>query len=112
MQNLLDTHMSVVGLKQITEPVDILNQSDLEKELEKLGSLRSKADAIKSKLAKSISVKRDENSAYYDSFSKRIKDTLKEYKDRIITDAECLVKMRSIMADYAAGISIIKYPEK
>ena len=41
--------------------------------LEKLGSLRSKADAIQSKLAKSISVKRDENPAYYDSFSKRIK---------------------------------------
>ena len=112
MQNLLDTHMSVVGLKQITEPVDILNQPDLEKELEKLGSLRSKADAIHSKLTKSISVKRDENPAYYDSFSKRIKDTLREYKDRIITDAEYLAKMRSIMADYAAGVSTVKYPEK
>ena len=81
MQNLLDTHMSVVGLKQITEPVDILNQSDLERELEQLGSLRSKADAIQAKLTKSISVKRDENPAYYDSFSKRIKDALQEYKD-------------------------------
>ncbi len=80
--------------------------------LEKLGSLRSKADAIQSKLAKSISVKRDENPAYYDSFSKRIKDTLKEYKDRIITDAEYLAKMRSIMVDYAAGVSTVKYPEK
>ena len=112
MQNLLDTHMSVVGLKQITEPVDILNQSDLEKELEQLGSLRSKADAIQAKLTKSISVKRDENPAYYDSFSKRIKDALQEYKDRVITDAEYLAKMRSIMQDYAAGVSTVKYPEK
>ena len=112
MQNLLDTHMSVVGLKQITEPVDILNQSDLEKELEQLGSLRSKADAIQAKLTKSISVKRDENPAYYDSFSKRIKDALQEYKDRVITDAEYLAKMRSIMHDYAAGVSTVKYPEK
>lgn len=112
MQNLLDTHMSVAGLKQITEPVDIFNQSDLEKELEKLGSLRAKADAIQSKLAKSISIKRHENPAYYDSFSKRIKNTLREYKDRIITDAEYLAKMRSIMADYAAGVSTVKYPEK
>lgn len=112
MQNLLDTHMSVAGLKQITEPVDILNQSDLEKELEQLGSLRSKADAIQSKLTKSISMKRDENPAYYDSFSKRIKDTLQEYKDRIITDAEYLNKMRSIMQDYASGVSTVKFPEK
>lgn len=95
-----------------TEPVDILNQSDLEKELEQLGSLRSKADAIQAKLTKSISVKRDENPAYYDSFSKRIKDTLQEYKDRVITDAEYLAKMRSIMQDYAAGVSTVKYPEK
>lgn len=107
MQNLLDTHMSVVGLRQITEPVDILNQSDLEKELEQLGSLRSKADAIQSKLTKSISIKRDENPVYYDSFSKRIKDTLQEYKDRVITDAEYLAKMCSIMQDYVEGVSTV-----
>ncbi|WP_312368656.1 type I restriction endonuclease subunit R [Lachnoclostridium sp.] len=112
MQNLLDTHMSVVGLKRITDPVDILNQSDLEKELEELGTLRSKADAIHSKMTKSISEKYDENPAYYDSFSKRIKDTLQLYKEKIITDAEYLTKMRSIMADYAAGVSDVEYPEK
>lgn len=84
----------------------------MEKELEQLGSLRSKADAIQAKLTKSISVKRDENPAYYDSFSKRIKDALQEYKDRIITDAEYLAKMCSIMQDYAAGVSTVIYPEK
>ena len=31
MQNLLDTHLSVVGLKQLTNPVDILNEDDFEK---------------------------------------------------------------------------------
>ena len=34
MQNLLDTHLSVAGLKQITNPIDILNKDDFEKELE------------------------------------------------------------------------------
>lgn len=112
MQNLLDNHLSVVGLKQITAPVDILNQSDFEKVLDELGSLRSKADAIQSKMTKSISEKYDENPAYYDSFSKRIKDTLQQYKEKIITDAEYLEKMRSIMADYASGVTDVKYPEK
>ena len=112
MQNLLDNHLSVIGLKQITDPVDILNQSDFEKELDELGSLRSKADAIQSKMTKSISEKYDENPAYYDSFSKRIKNTLQQYKEKIITDAEYLEKMRSIMADYASGVADVKYPEK
>ena len=63
MQNLLDTHLSVAGLKKITSPIDILNKDDFEKELEELGSLRSKADAIASRMTRSISEKRDENPA-------------------------------------------------
>lgn len=112
MQNLLDTHLSVAGLKQITNPVDILNKDEFEKELDELGSLRSKADAITSSMTKSISEKRDENPAYYDSFSKRIKEALDEYKDRVITEAEYLAKMRSIMDDYRNNKADILYPER
>ena len=111
MQNLLDTHLSVAGLKKITNPVDILNKEDFEKELNALGTLRSKADAITSRLAKSISEKRDENPAYYDSFSKRIKDALELYKEQVISEAEYLAKMRSIMEDYRSGKSTVSYPE-
>lgn len=112
MQNLLDTHMSVMGIRQITNPVDILNKDELEKELEELGSLRSKADAISSHMSKSIRTHHDENPAYYDSFSKRIKEALEEYKNRLISEAEYLDKMKSIMADYRRGTTTIAYPEK
>lgn len=112
MQNLLDTHLSVAGLKQITNPVDIFNKEEFEKELDELGSIRSKADAIKSSMTKSISEKRDENPAYYDSFSKRIKEALQEYKNRVITEAEYLAKMRSIMDDYINQKADIRYPER
>lgn len=111
MQNLLDTHLSVAGLKQITSPVDILNKAGLEKELDELGSLRAKADAIHSKMTKSISEKYDENPAYYDSFSKRIKEALQEYKDKVVTESEYLAKIRSIMEDYRRGTTDISYPE-
>ena len=112
MQNLLDTHLSVAGLKKITKPIDILNKDDFEKELEELGSLRSKADAIASRMTKSISEKRGENPAYYDSFSKRIKDALELYKEKVISEAEYLAKMREIMEDYRAGKSTVSYPER
>jgi type I restriction enzyme R subunit len=111
MQNLLDTHLSVAGLKQITNPIDILNKEDFEKELDELGSLHSKAEAISSRMTKSISEKRDENPAYYDAFSKRIKEALELYKEKIITEAEYLAKMRTIMDDYHAGKSSVTYPE-
>ena len=111
MQNLLDTHLSVARLRQITNPIDILNKDDFERELDELGSLRAKADAITSRMTKSISEKYDENPAYYDSFSKRIKAALELYKEKVITEAEYLAKMRSIMEDYIAGRSTISYPE-
>ena len=111
MQNLLDTHLSVVELKRITEPVDILNKEDMEKELKELGSSASRADAIRWKLTKSIQVKYDENPAHYDRFSKRIKDALKEYKEARITDTGYLNKMNSILKDYRDGVSEIQYPE-
>lgn len=112
MQNLLDTHLSVAGLKQIINPIDILNKNDFEKELEELGSLRAKADAIRSRMAKSISAKYDENPAYYDSFSKRIKEALALYKEQVISEAEYLAKMRTIMEDYRSGKSTVSYPER
>lgn len=112
MQNLLDTHLSVAGLKQITSPVDILNKDDFEQELEELGSLHAKADAITSRLSKSISAKYEENPAYYDSFSKRIKDALDQYKEKVISEAEYLAKMRSILEDYRSGKSSVSYPDR
>ncbi len=112
MQNLLDTHLSVAGLKRITNPVDILNKEDFERELEELGTLRAKADAITSRLTRSISAKRDENPAYYDSFSKRIREALDLYRERVISEGEYLDKMKSILEDYHAGRTTVTYPER
>lgn len=112
MQKLLDSHLHVEDLKIITAPVDILNKEDLEKEINELVSNRAKGDSIRSRLTKSISEKYDENPAYYESFSERIKIALKEYKDKVINDAEYLSKMRKIMDDYVQGKSSIKYPDR
>ena len=112
MQKLLDKHLSVAGLKKITNPVDIMNKDDFEKELEELGTMRAKADAIKSRMAKSITEKHDENPAYYDSFSKRIQEALDEYRERRISEAEYYAKMRDIMDDYRKGKTIVIYPER
>ena len=112
MQNLLDTHLTVIGLKQITNPVDILNRDELEKELEVLGSTRAKADAIRSAMTKSISEHHEENPLFYDSFSKRIREILEEYKNRVITEAEYLNKMRALLDEYRRGQANIVFPDE
>ena len=111
MQGLLDQHMRVAGLKQITPPVDILDETGMEEQLEELGSISAKAAAIQSHLAKSIKQHYDENPAYYDNFSQKIKNALDLYKAQVITESEYLLKMREIMEEYRKGITDIKYPE-
>ena len=112
MQNLLDQNLSVKDLKIIAAPVDILDSDGLEKELNELGSARSKADAIRSRMSRSISEKYDENPAYYDSFSKKIKEALVLYKKQVISEAEYFEKMTKIMKEYQSGSTELKYPER
>lgn len=111
MRNLLDKHMSVVGLKILTKPLDIMNKGELEREIEELGSKAAKADAIRYNLSKNISINYDSNPAYYDSFSKRIKDVLDEYKEKVISDVEYLDAMAKILNDFRENKSGIIYPE-
>ncbi|MGO2117434.1 MAG: type I restriction endonuclease subunit R [Fusobacterium sp.] len=112
MQNLLDKHILVSGLKKITPPIDILNKDDFKEQLKGLNSPRSKADAIRSGLTKTITSKREEDPAYYDSFSKKIKETLEEYKNKIISEGEYLSKMERLMDDFTNKKSDISCPDK
>lgn len=63
-------------------------------------------------MTKSIAEKHDDNPAYYDSFSKKIKEALEQYKDKVITEAEYLEKMNTILDEYRKGVTDITYPEK
>ncbi len=110
MRNLLDKHMSVVGLKILTKPLDIMNKGELEKEIENLGSKASKADAIRYNLSRNISINFDANPIYYDSFSNRIKIVLEKYKEQRLSDAEYLQAMSRILEDFRNNKSGISYP--
>ncbi len=111
MRNLLDKHMSVVGLKILTKPLDIMEKSELEKEIEELGSKAAKADAIRHNLSHNISINIKSNPAYYSSFAKKIDEVLKQYKNKIINDIEYLQAMRKILDDFRSNRSGVIYPE-
>ncbi len=112
MQNLLDRHLSVTGLKIVTSPVDILDNDIFEEQLKELSSDRARADAIRSRMTKSISEKYDENPAYYENFSKKIREVLEQYKNHIIGESEYRSKMNAIMEKYRNGKTELTYPER
>ncbi len=61
MQKLMDNYIAAEDVIRITNPVDILDKKGFEEELNRLGSPRAKADAIRTRMTKSISAKWDEN---------------------------------------------------
>ncbi|TYC84181.1 type I restriction endonuclease subunit R [Acetobacterium wieringae] len=110
MRNLMDTYIAAEDVINITAPVDILNEEKFEEELLRLGSPRAKADAIRTRMTKSISGKWDENPAYYKKFSQRIEEIIAEYKEKRISDAEYLQHMNEVKKDYQKGYSGTSYP--
>ena len=112
MRNLLDTYMSVKDVQQVYEPMDIMNIADFDKVIEKMSSDRSKADAIVSHLTRRIKLNRDEDPAFYDSFSKRINAVLEEFKNKILSEKEYFKKMFGVLGDFRKGDTKQKFPEK
>ena len=111
MRNLLDKYLSVNSRDFIVSPVDIMDKDKMEEKINELGSDAAKADAIRHNLSKNISENMDKNPAYYDAFSKRIKEVLERYKDKVISDAEYFKSMNDILKDYRDNKSDVKYPK-
>ncbi|MCP4404691.1 MAG: type I restriction endonuclease subunit R [bacterium] len=103
MQKLMDNYITAEEMTRITKPVDILDRKGFEEELQRLGSPRAKADAIRTRMSKSINAKWDENPAYYKKFSRRIEETIEAYKAQRISEAEYFEQMQQIHQDYASG---------
>lgn len=111
MRNLMDTYIAAEEVINITAPVDILDEKEFEEEVMRF-SPRAKADAIRTRMTKSISGKWDENPTYYKKFADRIEEIIAAYKEKRITEAEYLQRMDQVKKDYRKGYSGTVYPDK
>jgi type I restriction enzyme R subunit len=111
MQRLMDNYISAEEIIRITNPINILDEKKFEEELNRLGSPRARADAIRTRLTKSINANWDENPAYYKKFSERIKETLDAYKNQRIAESDYLNQMSEILRDFRKGYSGEGCPE-
>ncbi len=112
MRNLLDNYMYVKDVQQVYEPIDIMDIGNFDKTLERMSSSRSKADAIASHLAKSIKLNHDDDPLFYENFSKRIKDALEDFRNKVLSEIEYLKKMKEILSDFRKGDTKVQYPQK
>lgn len=111
MQKLMDNYISAEEVIIVTAPIDIMDEEGFEKELERLETPRAKADAIRTRISKTIIKKMDENPSYYKRFSERIEETLKKYKEKRISEAEYLKQMMDIKKEFTEGTWEHYYPD-
>jgi type I restriction enzyme R subunit len=102
IQKLIDTHITTEKVEVITELVNIFDKEKFQQEVENTTGKAAKADKIASRTAKHISEKMDEDPAFYKKFSQMLSETIAEYEEKRINEAQYLSKVQEIMENVLA----------
>jgi type I restriction enzyme R subunit len=97
IQKLIDTHVQTNEVKPITTLFNIFEKEMFAEELKGAESKAAKADTIASRTAKHITEKMDEDPAFYKKFSELLKDAIREYEEKRISEIQYLNKVQDIM---------------
>lgn len=97
MQKLLDTYVTSKDILQITEPVNIFDKVNFQKEVEKVAGEARRADIIASRIRKTIEEKYEEDPVFYEKFSKLLEDAISNFHHERITDAGYLESVKDIV---------------
>jgi type I restriction enzyme R subunit len=94
---LLDKHITTDGVVPIVAAINIFDEEGFRRVvLEETGSLASKADAIASATAKTITEKMEDDHVFYERFSKMIKDTIEEFRAGRLSEQDYFNRVREI----------------
>lgn len=96
IQKLIDKHVTSHEVTPITELVNIFDTEKFDQEVEKIVGTAAKADTIAHRTAKHINEKMDEDPAFYKRFSEMLRDTIRAYEQKRISEAEYLAKSKEI----------------
>lgn len=96
IQALIDKHVSSHQVSPLTELVNIFDKEKFEEEVEKVVGTAAKADTIAHRTAKHINEKMEEDPAFYKRFSQMLKETIRAYEEKRISDAAYLARAKEI----------------
>jgi type I restriction enzyme R subunit len=104
VQKLIDKHITTEGeILRITDLVNIFDKEQRNHEVEKITSKAAKADHIASRTIKAINVKMNEDPVYYKKLSRLIRDTIDDYHQHRISEADYLNKARGFEDQFHSG---------
>ena len=112
IQKLINKHISTEGeILRVTELVDVFDKEEREAEVEKIIGTAAQADHIASRTVKAINLKMQEDPIYYKKLADLIKETIAEYYQKRISEAEYLKKAKELENQFFNGRSNNGPPE-
>ena len=104
VQKLIDKHITTEGeVLKIPELVNIFDKERREAEVEKIVGKAAKADHIATRTDKAINVKMNDDSIYYKKLSTLIRQTIEDYHQHRISEAEYLQKAKDYENQFLSG---------
>ena len=101
---LLDDHVSALPAETVVEVVNIHNSRLLRQIVEEQGtSAASRADRIASATRRVITESMEQNPAFYERFSTLLQQTIADYREKRLSEAEYLDRTLGIANDVARG---------
>lgn len=110
IKSLLDSFVVSQSVKRKVEPVFIHDAAAMAEQLDKIESKKTKAAFIRTRLTAELELKRYEDPMRFKAFSRRIEETLDEYR-RLRDENAYLAKMRKLADDYKEGFAGDEYPD-
>jgi type I restriction enzyme R subunit len=106
IQKLINKHISTEGeILKVTSMVNIFDKDEREAEVEKITGKAAQADHIASRTLKGINIKMQEDPIYYKKLAELIKETIAEYYQKRINEAEFLKKVKGFEDKFFNGRS-------
>ena len=100
LKKILAKHINAEEVELLSQPIDLSDIKVFEKELEKIGSNKGKAEAIANQMNKVIELKLEEDPEYFQSLSDKIQDILEKMKTSKIEAVEALLQLKQLHFDF------------
>lgn len=97
IRNMVNKYIGADAVKQLIDPVNVFAIDEFEKEIDSIEGDAAKADAIASRVKKTITEKMEEDPALYKRLSELIDEAIAEHRAKRLSDMEYLERIRGIL---------------
>ena len=111
IRNMVNKYIGADAVTQLIAPVNLFAIDEFEKEIDAIDGDAGKADAIASRMKKTITDKMEEDPALYKRLSQMIDEAIAEHRAKRLSDMEYLKKIRETL-DELRGKSSSELPDK